>query len=93
MTELIEQLSHTQTRAKEIEKIMKYVPCVMHCENCMSLKIITMLLEKDLLYAQGDVAGVWLQKSQLRNGGRSTTIKQIEDEYIKAVDEEICKNI
>ena len=64
MVELIEQLSHTKTCAKAIGQIMKYVPCVMHCKNCMTLKIITMLLEEGLSCAQGDINGKWSTQIQ-----------------------------
>ena len=61
--------------------IMKYVPCVMHCENRIGLNIITMLLEEGLSYAQGDKEPNIFGSEN----GKREKIKNREDSYIKQV--------
>ena len=44
MDELVKQIGENDTRTAVMEKIMQYVPCVLHLENRVALKILTMLL-------------------------------------------------
>ena len=39
MSKLITQISQSETRVEAMEHIIKYVPCIMHCENCIGLKM------------------------------------------------------
>ena len=53
MDELIEQISQSTTRAEAIERIMQFVPCIMHAENRMGIKILTMIFIDGLSNYQG----------------------------------------
>ena len=69
MSVLIKQISQAETRVQAMDHIMKYVPCVLHCENRMGLKILTVLLEEGLSLAQGNL---------FLPGSEGTTIKERE---------------
>ena len=53
MEELLEQISQSSTREQEMEQIMHFVPCIMHCENRVCIKILTMILIEGLSNYQG----------------------------------------
>ena len=44
MDELVKQIGENDTCAAVMDKIMQYVPCILHLENQVALKILTMLL-------------------------------------------------
>ena len=48
MDKLVKQISENDTRASVIERIMQYVPCILHLENRVAIKILTMLLIEGL---------------------------------------------
>ena len=75
MRQLIEQIQNTDTRAEAMERIIQYVPCIMHCENRISIKILTMLLIEGLSNSQGNKLGYCPQLSR----------KKREDIYIEKV--------
>lgn len=53
MGNLLAQISQSATRAEAIERIMAFVLCIMHCKNCVRLKILTMILIEGLSNFQG----------------------------------------
>lgn len=55
MRELIEFIDEEGNRADVMNRIMRYVPCVMHCENRCGIKINEMLLAEGLSNSQGDL--------------------------------------
>ena len=86
MGHLIKQISQSETRVQAMTHIMKYVPCVMHCENRIGLKILTMLLEEGLSYAQGDEGGNFSDSEDTQRD----TIKHREESYIKKAQDIVC---
>ena len=48
MDELVKQIGENDTCTAIMDKIMQYVPCVLHLENRVALKILTMLLLEEL---------------------------------------------
>ena len=48
MEDLISHISKAETRANAIKKIILYLPCVIHLENHVLIKILTMLLTEGL---------------------------------------------
>ena len=75
---LIKHISEASVRAEAITRIMHYVPCVLHCKNRCSLKILEMLLVEGLSNAQ---AGNIVLCSE------DDTIKKRESRYIEKVEE------
>ena len=70
---LIKHISKASIRAEIITRIMRYVPCVLHCKNRCGLKILGMLLVEGL------------SNTQARNivlCSEDDTIKKREDRYI-----------
>ena len=61
MSQLIDQISQSSTREQAMERIMTFVPCIMHCENRVCIKILTMIVIEGLSNYQGarfpDLAG------------------------------------
>ena len=53
MEKLIAKIKEGKTREEAMERIMTFVPCIMHCENCVGIKILTMLFIKGLSNYQG----------------------------------------
>ena len=54
MDGLVKKIGKSDTRAQDIDKIMQYLPCVMHLENRVGIKILTMLLIEGLSNAAGN---------------------------------------
>ena len=50
MDDLVKQISEADIRTQSIEKIMQYLPCLMHLENIVGIKILTMLLIEDISF-------------------------------------------
>ena len=48
MNQLIDQISQSSTREQAMERIMHFIPCIMHCENRVCIKILTMILIEGL---------------------------------------------
>ena len=85
MTRLVGQLNQAETRADAMEKIMQYVPCILHAENRIGIKIFTMFLQEALSNAQGDLINMgWDENSNL---------KQREQMFIEYVEKEVCNNM
>ena len=53
MDDLLKVISEASTRKEAMAQIMLFVPCIMHCENCIGIKIMTMLFIQGLLNYQG----------------------------------------
>ena len=49
MCQLIEQISHSDTRTESMKIIIQYIPCIMHCKNMLPIKGIS--------NAQGNLLG------------------------------------
>ena len=48
MEKLIAKINEGKTREEAMERIMTFVPCIMHCENRIGIKILTMLFIEGL---------------------------------------------
>ena len=44
MQKLIGQISEGNTRAQAMQRIMMFVPCIMHCESRVGIKNLTTIL-------------------------------------------------
>ena len=53
MNKLISRISQAKTREEAMERIMTFVPCIMHCENRVGIKILTMIFIEGLSNYQG----------------------------------------
>ena len=53
MEELIGQISEAKTREEAMKRIMTFVPCIMHCESRVGIKLLTMILIEGLSNYQG----------------------------------------
>ena len=53
MDKLIGQIGKAKTREQAMIHIMMFVPCIMHCENCVGIKFLTMLFIEGLSNFQG----------------------------------------
>ena len=53
MSNLIGQITESKTREEAMKRIMTFVPCIMHCENRVGIKIMTMLFIEGLSNYQG----------------------------------------
>ena len=53
MTELVEYIGSNEERKDAMVKIMAYIPCIMHCETRVCIKVLTLLLIEGLSSAQG----------------------------------------
>ena len=53
MTELVEHIGSNEERKDAMVKIMAYIPCIMHCETRVCIKVLTLLLIEGLSSAQG----------------------------------------
>jgi hypothetical protein len=61
---LLDQVSHFEGVGIALFQVMPAVPCILHCENCVCLKIITMLLIEGFLNAE---AGLILNHISAKN--------------------------
>ena len=84
MDELVAQISESTTRAEAIERIMAFVPCIMHCENRVGLKILTMILIEGLSNYQGK------KFDHLNN---INSLKAREELYVKNIEKEMRSSI
>ena len=78
MSELIEFIDEEGMRSDIMKHMLRYVPCVMHCENRCGIKIKEMLLVEGISNAQGDLISID------ENGEHDTVSKQ-ENAYINNV--------
>ena len=76
MVQLIEQISHSETQTAAMIQIMRYIPCIMHCENHVEIKMLTMLLIEGLSNAQGNL---------LVCEEAGTSLKDREEAYVERV--------
>ena len=53
MEKLIGQICEGKTREDSMEHIMTFIPCIMHCETKVGIKILTMLFIEGLFNYQG----------------------------------------
>ena len=53
MTELVDHIGSNDERKNVMVKIMAYIPCIMHCETRVCIKVLTLLLIEGLSSAQG----------------------------------------
>ena len=84
MNELVAQISESTTRAEAIERIMAFVPCIMHCENRVGLKILTMILIEGLSNYQG---------KKFDHLDSIDSLKAREDLYVKEIEKEMRSSI
>ena len=83
MTQLLDQISQASTREQAIDKIIKFVPCIMHCENRVCIKVLTMILIEGLNNHQ---AGNF-------DGLEEQSMKEREENYIKKVEKVVRSSI
>ena len=55
MDELIQFIGEESTRSEVMSRILRYVPCILHCENRCGIKIFETLLMEGLSNAQGEL--------------------------------------
>ena len=84
MDELMKLICESSTRKEAMARIITFVPCIMHCENRVGIKLLTMLLIEGLSNFQGaNFAHLASTRSQ----------KEREQLFVESIEKEISGNI
>ena len=83
---LIEQIKCNNKQKYAIIQIMAYIPCIMHMETRIGIKILTLLLIEGLSSVQGG-------RLHLHIYGECNTEKQREQKYIDDIESIVTKQI
>ena len=76
MDDLITHIREKCMQVEAMQRIMRYIPCIIHCKDCCGIKVREMFLIEGLSNAQGEL---------LAQQEESGTMKQREDNYIKKI--------
>jgi hypothetical protein len=75
--DLIDRIEHCKTKEEAVFIVMKCIPCILHCENRVGLKLLTMLLVEGLSNAKKALLFAELPTEQKRIDCYISTVQAI----------------